>query len=434
MSRAALRAWMLLAVGALAVAGVLALLLAVARAPGLGALLPFGPDFFYRGLVTHVVFAFQIWFLAMLGALVTWAAPSSAARLPVALAALGALLLLVPTLAGWGEPSLNNYVPVLDHPLFFAGLGVLGLGVVAACLGGLAAPEPWAGGTPAFIVAMAALAFLAAMACFGLAAGLIPPGTGAALRDERLFWGGGHLLQFVNTLMLLAGWQVLAERATGRGPLPPILAKASAIALAAACLVAPLLILRHDVLSLASRQAFTQLLWWGLPLAPLTVGVGLARLLVKAAPAPSPARLALVWSLAVFALGGGAGFFLGVGDTRTPSHYHAAIGGVTLVLIGLVQVVLLPALGRAAVSGRWVRWQIHLFGGGQVLHALGFTLAGASGVPRKTFGLDQGLSGASEVLAMAAVGLGGAVAVIGGIIFVAQALGCLLRREAGDAA
>ena len=436
-ARAVLRAWALLSVGALAVAGGLALLLALARAPGTGTWLPWGADFFFRGLVTHVVFAFQIWFLAAFGAVLTLAVPSAADRGglgPPLAASAGTALLLVPTLAGWGEPSLNNYVPVLDHPLFFAGLAAVGGGAGAAALRGVSRPRDWARGPAPFGMAMASLGLLAALACFVLAALLIPSDTDPALRDERLFWGGGHVLQFVNTLLLMAGWQTLSERAFGQGPLPPALARACFASLAVWCALAPLLYLRLDVLGLASRQAFTELLWWGLPLPPSLMGAGLAwRMLGRRLDWRSPAVLASALSLAVFALGGAAGFALGVGDTRTPSHYHAMIGGVNLVLMGLFHTVVLPALGRAPIPGPMVRWQFLLFGGGQLLHALGFYLAGAEGAPRKTFGAAQGLHGVGELAAMAVVGVGGAVAVAGGILFVAQTLRCLLRPGARHA-
>lgn len=418
-ARAALRLWLLLAVGSLAVAGLLALLLALSRTPGVAGLLPWGPEFFHKGLVTHVVFSFQVWFLAMLGAMVVAASGAGARAFP-ALAALGAGLLLVPTLAGWGDASLNNYVPVIDHPLFYSGLAVLG-GAVA--LGGLPVfrSRDWG-------MAAAVATLWAALACFALAALLIPAGTDRPLFNERLFWGGGHVLQFTNTLLLLAGWHLLARHAFGRAPLPPALTRAVFASVAVFALAAPLLY-RLDVLGLPHRQAFTQLLWYGLPLPPLVMGAGCAWLLLTTRPDWSrPAPLALALSLAVFGLGGGAGFFLGVADTRTPSHYHAVIGGVNLALMGAVHVHLLPALGRGAAAGRWVRAQFHLYGFGQLLHAAGFYLAGLAGVARKTAGAEQGLDSAVKLASMGVVGLGGAIAVLGGVLFVVQVLARLLRR------
>ena len=42
------------------------------------------------------------------------------------------MALLVPVLSNQGEPSLNNYVPVLIHPLFYAGLGLLAKMITSA--------------------------------------------------------------------------------------------------------------------------------------------------------------------------------------------------------------------------------------------------------------------------------------------------------------
>jgi hypothetical protein len=67
-----------------------------------------------------------------------------------------------------------------------------------------------------------------------------------------------------------------------------------------------------------------------------------------------------------------------------------------------------------------------------LVHALGFFLAGAAGVPRKTTGLDQGLDTVWKKVSMGVVGMGTGLAVLGGVIFVWMALARLLKRgEAG---
>src|SRR5271166_5038937 len=69
--RRELRDWAWLAVGALAVAGVFALLLALSRVPGMDKA-PFWPiGFFYKGLVIHVVFSLVIWLMGVFAFLVT---------------------------------------------------------------------------------------------------------------------------------------------------------------------------------------------------------------------------------------------------------------------------------------------------------------------------------------------------------------------------
>lgn len=434
--RTELRGWALLAVGALAIAGVLALLLALSRTPRVGTWLPWGETFFYRALITHVVLSFELWFLAVLGGLSALAA-GDGGRSPLGIigvvaATAGALVLLVPALADQGEPSLNNYVPVLDHPLFWAGLWLHGAGVALAVL--RLVPLLFRAATPAlFGIACAGLIYLAACLCIAIAYALIPAGTDSALFNERLFWGGGHVLQLLNTALLMVCWQVLSELEYGHGPLPPSVSRAAFAALVIFALAAPLLYARTDVLGLAHRQAFTDLLWYGLPLPPLVMGAGLAaRLLRGPLDWRSPACLSLILSLAVFAVGGVAGFFLGVADTRTPSHYHAVIGGVNLGLMGLFFAVILPLLGKEGAARATTRLTFLLFGGGQLVHAVGFFLAGAAGVPRKIAGAAQGLDTLWKQIAMGAVGLGGAVAVIGGVIFVWVVLRRLLARTEGQ--
>ena len=437
--RSELRGWALLAVGSLAIAGTLALLLGLSRTPRVQDWLPWGPHFFYRALVTHVVLSFEVWFLAALGALSVLAAPPGVwgdrlGRIGVILGSAGVVLLLIPALADQGEPSLNNYVPVVGHPLFYVGLGIHALGVAVASLRLL--PLLWLRPriSVPFGIACGGLIYLAALVCFGIAWVLIPTGTDADLFNERVFWGGGHVLQLLNTIILMVAWQSLSERQFGMGPVPTVLANTCFAALAVFAVASPLIyVLGGDVLGLAHRQVFTRLLWVGLPLPPLVMGLGLAIRLVKGPQDwRSPAFLALALSLVVFAIGGFAGFFLGVADTRTPSHYHAVIGGVQLGLMGMVLVIMLPLLGRSIGPGRGVRLQFHLYGWGQLVHALGFFLAGAAGVPRKTTGIDQGLDTVWKKVSMGVVGLGTGLAVLGGVIFVWMALSRLLsRKESG---
>lgn len=404
-----LRLWLLVAVLALAMAGALALGLALARTPGVQDWLPSGPDFFHKALVTHVVFSFQVWLLAMLAAA---SAQGGAAPLPglvgVALTMAGCALLLLVTLAGWGEGSLNNYVPVLDHPLYLVGLGLIAGGIGCALF------------RPGNDVTAIAVAYAVALACFALGLVRLPSDLDAAFRYERLFWGGGHVLQFVNTGLVMWAWRRLS------GGEDTVLCRLAFVLLAAGAAAAFIIEIRLDPLGLAWRQAYTDMLWYLLPLPPILLA---ADILSRRCKMGGIAGVALRGSWLVFALGGVAGFALGAGDTRTPSHYHAMIGGVNVALMGLIHVVLLPNLGRAAGSVRLVRWQIGLYGGGQVLHALGFYLAGLAGVARKTAGAEQGLDSAIKLVSMGVVGLGGIIAVLGGVLFVGHVLARLVRHD-----
>ena len=154
-TRRLLAGWLGLAVGSLVVAGLFAAVAAFARTPVVYRL--FSAGAFQLALVGHVTFAFTVWFVAFSGALwvyVAWRAsfPLSArwswAGLGVATA--GAGLLAVPAFTGAGKPYLSDYVPAIDHPLFWVGLALTGVGVgvqavaylVACGRGGVARHRP----------------------------------------------------------------------------------------------------------------------------------------------------------------------------------------------------------------------------------------------------------------------------------------------------
>ena len=137
----------------------------------------------------------------------------------------------------------------------------------------------------------------------------------------------------------------------------------------------------------------------------------------------------MVVALGLFAFGGLIGFFEGSVDTRTPSHYHAMLIAVTLGFIALYFALFLPLIGIQVANPR-LRTSIYLLlGGGQFLHSLGLYLAGVDGVVRKTAGVAQGLDSLWRVATMSIMGLGGVIAVIGGVIFIVLAGRMLLARD-----
>jgi hypothetical protein len=428
--RAILGGWMLLAVGSLAAAGLLALLLAMARSPGAEHWFPWPwESFFRKALVTHVVMAFVVWFLAMLGGLAAMARPGGiASRGGLALAACGALLLLIPALINRGEPLLVDYVPVLSHPLFYAGLGLLALGVALPILHLLARPPAWAISLTMGI-GTAGMLFLLALLCFALAWQGFPAGSRFGANDAAIFWGGGHLLQLVYTTLLLTAWQILGEQSFGQAPLSLPQWRIVCLLLVLSGMPGPIFYGFWQGNDPDLRQAFTRLYWIGLPLPILAGGAALFWRLIKHPPQwRSPAYLSLLLSFATFAAGGVLGLFADGTDTRTPGHYHAEIVGVTLAFMGLFFAVVLPTLCRGGKDGGAVLWQFWLLGGGQLLACAGLFLAGSQGVGRKIAGSAQGLDSLAKIIGMRLNQGGGGVAVIGGVLFVTIALSRLLAR------
>jgi len=437
--------WAWLAVGALAVAGVFALLLALSRIPGMDRA-PFWPlGFFYKGLVIHVVFSLVIWLLGGFAFLVSAATLEACPRGVLAgpLGQIGQGLvfaafpcLFAPAFFDATLPELSNYVPLIRHPLYDLGLIFLALGVLAPVarlmvnLPRAARPLP----PLAFAMATAGFIFALALTAFAIAAALLAnQGSLGASRDP-LFWGGGHLMQFAYAALMLANWRILAGRSLGLTEADDGPFRLALLLVAVLALPGPVLYALFDAFSPAQREAF-RFLQFGLAAPTLLFGgflVMKARRLGRLGQWPwaNPAFFALAASLALFALGGAMGFLITGSDTRTPAHYHAVITAVSVSSAGMLLTFGLDKLGRAPVAARAIQGVIGLYAGGQFIASIGMFVAGGYGAARKT---PAGSLDPVAAAAMAVHGFASIFTIIGGAAFVAVAIRALLRRSpAGD--
>lgn len=432
-------AWTTVGITALAIAGAFAFLLAFSRIPGIERVFPWPLGFFGKGLVIHVVFSFVVWFLCLFAALAALArrpaatAASWLGRIAPVLAALALPLLFAPAFLDRGEASLNNYIPVIIDPLYYAGLVVLAvaIGIAAVRLVLAFRLGDWQRRPLAAAVTAAAATYLAALIAFALSYAGLAGTTVEFTFNEHLMWSGGHLLQFVNTLLALVAWGILAGLAAP-GSRPPVTIAVIAGLLKATAWVSLLFYAIYPAFSGPQMQAFTNIQYAFGPAAAIVLLALALRLRTLAsagstASAPNPPLRCLTLSALVFGVGGFLGLFVDGGDTRTPAHYHGVIAGVTLALIGVAYFKLLPLLQRHVPSRRRVAWTIGLFGWGQLAACLGLFLAGGHGAPRKVAGAAQGLSDWAAYAGMGLNGLGGLIAVIGGIVFVWTMAAALLR-------
>ncbi len=419
--------WLQLGVLALGLAGLFALLLVLSRTPGSEAYFPW-VDFFHTALVVHVDQSVLIWFLAMSGAVwcLTARPRSPVARLqyPALLLALaGTLGMALSAFMGDGLPLMNNYVPVLQRPVFFLALGLFGVGIALQSLSGLStAPgslwrQPHLPSLAAFTVALAFLVSLAALLTAWLQ---MPPEVTGQSYYEYLFWGAGHSLQFAYTQLIMLTWIWLAlYSGVGLPGRSRWYFWLFVLGIAPMVLV-PLIYLLYQTVSIESRTAFTQLMQYGGGLAVTPMGVLLLIGLLRAEKPEAmhkPLRRSLWMSMLLFFSGGAIALFISGVNTIIPAHYHGSIVGVTMGLMGLAY-LLLPRLGYPPVSGRLAELQPWIYGSGQLMHITGLAVSGAMGIQRKTAGAAQGLDTLSAKLAMGVMGIGGLLAVIGGIIFV----------------
>jgi cytochrome c oxidase subunit I len=435
------RAWLGLGLLALIGSGLFSVLLVLSRAPFVHQWLPV-ENFFRVALVVHVDLSVLVWFAAIAGLLWTLAGTRRAPGLAwAALVACGAgttLMSLAPFVSD-AEPIMANYVPVLDGPVFLTGLGVFALGFGGLVLWSLwAGPRPGIGSSGAaalrFGLSAATVAAAVALLAFAWSLALVPLHLDGKAYYEVLFWGGGHALQFVWTLLMLVAWLWLASASGVRVPMSPRLALAMFGLALVSVFATPYAYLAADIASVEHRQLHTWAMRLGGGLAILPIGLAAALALWRRATPPAPAaqplQAALVASMVLFAVGGVIGIFISGSNVTIPAHYHGSIVGVTLALMGLVY-LLLPRLGYATPVGTLARWQPTIYGVGQLMHIVGLVWSGGYGVQRKVAGAEQVLRSPAEIAGMGLMGLGGAIAILGGLLFVVVVIKAMLRPPDG---
>jgi hypothetical protein len=433
--RALATGWLWLALAALIGSGLFSVLLVLSRAPYVKDFFPLA-DFFRIALVVHVDLSVLVWFAAFAGLL--WTVNGTSRMLALGWAALcaaaaGTLAMCAAPFLGFGAPVMSNYIPVLDGALFLRGLGLFGGACALLVLRSLAA-APRVGtrpdGAAALRFGLNAAAVSAAVALFAFAWSwvAVPAQLDGKAYFEVLFWGGGHVLQFTWTLLMFVAWLWLADAIGARTPLSPRIAILLFVVALAAVFATPVLYLAYDVVSVEHYRMQTWLMriGGGLAIVPFALAVGYAALTAPRCPASeAPLRASLLWSLALFGAGGLIGLAIHGNNVKIPAHYHGSIVGVTLALMGLTY-LLLPRMGFAPPRGLLARLQPALYGAGQLMHVAGLVWSGGYGVQRKTAGAEELLRGAEQIAAMSLMGLGGLLAVAGGIAFAIVVLRAML--------
>jgi cytochrome c oxidase subunit 1 len=205
---------------------------------------------------------------------------------------------------------------------------------------------------------------------------------------ETLFWGGGHVLQFAYVQIMVTAWLILSKP----HPMPKLLWVPFIVALLSSVLIYA----TKPVESAEHITLFTkQMIWLS------AVGVLLVLPFIRTR------NLAVIYSIALFILGGSLGHMIGpVSTTVIPAHYHGSVMAVTIALMGL-------AYYKLGLKPH--KWQLSIYFIGQAIHVICMAVMGFHGASRKTPG-DMGEHTAKAWAHI--MDTGGLLVLIGGIMFV----------------
>lgn len=435
-SRSLAAGWLWLGIASLVGAGLFAILLVLSRTPYVQDVFPW-VDFFHTALVVHVDLSVLLWFLAFAGVL--WSINSSSRYTRIGwaalvLAAIGATVIVLSPFVGVGKPLMSNYVPVIQGSTFFTGLIVFVAGIALLVLRSLLAipsANLWQGGEGSIRFGFLAASFstLFALVAFGWSYVIIPVTFDSTQYFDLLFWGGGHVLQFTYLLLMEACWLWLADSCGAKIPLTPRVASIIIMLGLLPILYVPVIYLSYNGIITDYIGQFTQLMKVGGAFAPVPIGLAVLYGIVKGGriTAANPQRAALLASMLLFAIGGGISLMIRDSNTIITAHYHGTGGAISLAFMGMT-FHLLPRLGYGKPNLKWATLTAYVYGGGQLLHIFGLLWSGGYGVQRKVAGVNQGLHGFAQTAGMGLMGLGGLIAVVGGITFLVVVFKAMRRQ------
>ena len=432
--------WLLLSIVSLGLGGLLALVAAVARTPVVYKLVP--PGYFYHAIIGHVDLAIVGFFLTF--TLLLWQLTfKEELKTPFYLSLTGIFFIALVSLLGVGKGVSNNYLPTIDHPLFwlgallfFAGFWLGSFGLLARAEKGIFSENPreHLASVSILLSIFMLLAFLTSIPKAGSREELY-------LFYERLYWAPGHTHQFINGVMLLYAWYYLFEIKGVRLELGR-LRYVSFLFLSFCFMYVFIPIIFADPVSEGARR-LTDLGY--------AVGLGLPIffhiffLLKNFKKGKDLYSTAFFISLVLYLLGVFIAYagvlpslvsyfinpsseYIGMkSNLSIPAHYHGVITSQTLAFMTTAY-HLFKELRYTQRLSKISLPQVYLYGTGMVLFVLGLFFAGLRNAPRKTYG--TGFTDDPVVLmSLGLMGIGTLLAVAGGAIFVLYSLKVLFGRS-----
>lgn len=251
-------------------------------------------------------------------------------------------------------------------------------------------------------------------------------GASSAERDllffERLFWIPGHIQQVLNGVLLISVWYAL-KRAMGL----ELRAHAGYLRFfnwmlfvsAVALFVIPFF---FDPIARDAKIVSEIVYAVGLGVPIFVHGINIIWGLKRRG---NVLFISLVLSMTIYFFGIAIAYSGFGNDLRVPAHYHGAVTGLTLGMMGLSH----SYLRRVNIKGfikRLADIQPAVYGAGMLLVISGLMVSGMFGAPRKTYGVSFATDPV-VLLALTVMGIGTLLAVAGGIIFVLYSGASLIK-------
>lgn len=401
--------WLRLAITALLFAGFLTIVIICSRVPIIQNFFPL-KDFFHTALIVHVNLSVVFWMLIMNILISILHIPISKELVKPSLILTSIFLILFCSSAFLpSDPILNNYIPMLDGNDLYS-LSLTAFFAINFILSALFTGKSYMqknANISTFLVFTANSLILTAFATMLLTAAFIMPQIEDYQAYEYLFWGFGHVLQFVYVTLLMSAWIYLLglEKETDQ----------ALYIIVAIHLITGfggiLIFAKENLLPAEYISYFTeQMIIFG-SASPILL---LIYLILKRKIHINTYSLGLYFSAGLFCYGGMIALLIKGSNTIIPAHYHGSTIGVTIALMFVGYYVIKEKL-HLPLPIKLVKIQAYTYISGQILHITGLAISGGYGALRKS---TETLENHYAKFWMGIMGLGGLLALIGGFLFI----------------
>lgn len=405
--------WMYLAISALAISGFYSIALVILRTPSISSF--FSKDIFKTTLVIHVDLSVVVWMLSIISSIWFFNTSNYKGILYKIcddlfyIGVLGVVLIAISPIIATSNPVLNNYIPMLDNWCFILGVVIFGcsilVGAICTIMIQLYAKNDLIKTyniCSAIIVILMFLSF--SLSYYGLEK--IPYQMDLHFYYEMFFWSGGHIMQFLFVEAIMIVWILLAEKFLNKTLYYQNLY--SVLLILNMLLIIPSFYahFKYSIDSAEFIEYFTSHMKYCGGLAPTFTFIIIMSEYTNSEK--STINNCFIASIMLFFLGGVIGLLISGTNVTIPAHYHGSIVGISIALMGFVYMNL-------NIDTKASRYQPYVYGMGQIIHISGLAWSGGYGVIRK---LPGGEFPIDAKIAMGIMGIGGLIAIIGGLMFV----------------
>jgi hypothetical protein len=306
------------------------------------------------------------------------------------------------------EAFLNNYVPMFNNIVFIIGIGFFVYSSLALGVIGILSYKKmsyknddlnigWTGGV---IILTALVSLYVSYIQVRKENMNVMNGLDPHEYYEHLFWGFGHVMQFMYVHGAVFIW--LKDKAS--------IKVSNILLLCNMLLVLPLPVIQYFCCDdyAAVAELFTMHMRYYGGIVP-----AICIMLYVYYNDRSVSNITLWPSVILFMFGCVIGMMIHQIDVTVPAHYHGCIVGISLAFMWFIYDNISKKYKN--INFKVANWQMSCYAFGQIIHISALAWSGGYGALRKAPGVELS---AKAKIAMSFMGLGGLIAVICGLVFV----------------